>query len=178
MNRDNVVLVDHFDKPLGIIDKLEAHKLGRLHRAFSVFIFNNNGEMLLQQRALNKYHGAGLWTNTCCSHPQWSENIKSSALERLNFEMGINCDLDHLFTFEYRAEVENRLIEHEIDHVFIGQSDVDPVLNDDEVNDYIWLPFDYIENDIKLRPHIYTVWFKQALPQVIEMMRLNNQLVV
>jgi len=122
MERNNVVLVDENDNAIGEMEKLTAHKQGQLHRAFSVFIFNDKGELLLQQRASHKYHGAGLWTNTCCSHPQSGEDVGSSAQERLNYEMGLKCDLKFVDSFIYNEQVENNLIEHELNYVFIGYS--------------------------------------------------------
>ena len=117
MDRNKVVLVDEQDHALGEMDKMEAHEKGMLHRAFSIFIFNSERQMLIHQRAQHKYHGGGLWTNACCSHPQWGEEIKASASQRLAYEMGLKCDIDHLFSFMYHTPVENNLIEHEYDHV-------------------------------------------------------------
>lgn len=167
MDRNNVVLVDKNDNEIGIMEKLAAHEQGHLHRAFSVFIFNDQAELLLQQRANHKYHGAGLWTNTCCSHPQWGEDIGASAMERLNHEMGLKCGLKFLYSFIYKERVENNLIEHELDYVFIGYSNQNPILNRDEVQDYKWLKKDEILTDIKENPLRYTVWFKKAFPELI-----------
>lgn len=167
MERNNVVLVDENDNEIAEMEKLTAHEQGYLHRAFSVFIFNDKGELLLQQRANHKYHGAGLWTNTCCSHPQWEENVNSSAVERLNYEMGLQCDLKWIYSFIYNERVENNLIEHELDYVFIGYSNQNPVLNKDEVRDYKWMSIDEILFDIENNPSHYTVWFKQAFPQLL-----------
>lgn len=167
MDRNKVVLVDENDKPIGEMEKLMAHEQGRLHRAFSVFIFNTKGELLLQQRANHKYHGADLWANTCCSHPQWGEDVLVSATERLNHEMGMDCDLKWVYSFLYHAQVENNLIEHELDHVFIGYSEHDPVINEDEVQDYKWVTIDELLADMKNHPSHYTVWFKQALPELL-----------
>lgn len=167
MERSNVVLVDENDNAIAEMEKLIAHEQGCLHRAFSVFIFNEKGELLLQQRASHKYHGAGLWTNTCCSHPQWKEDVNSSAMERLNYEMGLQCDLKWIYSFIYNEQVENNLIEHELDYVFIGYSNQDPVLNKDEVQDYKWMYIHEILSDIKDNPSHYTVWFKQAFPELL-----------
>lgn len=167
MERKNVVLVDENDKAIGEMEKLVAHEKGRLHRAFSVFIFNDKGELLLQQRADHKYHGGGLWTNTCCSHPQWEEDVGPGAAERLRYEMGMTCDLELSHSFIYRAEVENNLIEHEYDYVFVGYANDDPHINPDEVQDFEWMGVDSILEDIKRRPEIYTYWFKVALPLVM-----------
>lgn len=167
MDRNKVVLVDENDLALGEMNKLEAHKKGKLHRAFSVFIFNNNNEMLLHQRADKKYHGAGLWTNACCSHPQMSEDIKESASERLYYEMGLKCELTKLFSFVYKKAVENDLIEHEFDHVFIGFTNESPKPNNDEVKTYKWAEPEWLQSDIKSNPNSYTSWFKMALPKVL-----------
>lgn len=163
MERNKVVLVTEEDAPLEEMDKLEAHQKGILHRAFSVFIFNEKGEMLLQQRAAHKYHGAHLWTNACCSHPQWEEDILESAKERLLYEMGLNCNLQPAFTFRYQAPVENELIEHELDHVFIGTTHEQPAPNPDEVQDYAWVPMDALKAKMKEQPDAFTFWFKMAL---------------
>ena len=167
MDRNKVVLVDENDCALGEMDKMEAHKIGKLHRAFSVFIFNHNGEMLLHQRADKKYHGAGLWTNACCSHPQWDEDIEESAMERLQYEMGLECELKKLFSFSYNEKVENGLIENEFDHVFIGFTSENPILNKDEVESFKWVSTESLENDIESNPKRYTSWFKMALPKVL-----------
>src|SRR5690606_8032161 len=139
MSRNKVILVDENDKVIGEMDKLEAHQKGVLHRAFSVFIFNEKGDMLIHQRADSKYHGGGLWSNACCSHPQLNENVKESAEERLKFEMGIECDLTHKFSFIYNTPVENNLIEHEFDHVFSGTVTTNPNPNAEEVKAFKWI---------------------------------------
>src|SRR6187397_1234836 len=123
MNTQEVILVTETDEPIGTMDKIRAHTDGLLHRAFSIFIFDNKGRMLLQQRSSEKYHGARLWSNTCCSHPYPDENVEEAALRRLQEEMGFTTPLSKLFEFKYKAEVENNLIEHEYDHVFIGKYD-------------------------------------------------------
>ena len=167
MNWDKVVLVDADDNALGEMDKLEAHELGKLHRAFSVFIFNDKGEMLLQQRAHDKYHGAGLWTNACCSHPGWKENVKESAIERLEYEMGLKCNLQFLFSFVYKAEVENHLTEYEFDHVFTGTTNSIPSLNTNEVAAYKWMQPQDILQHMAQHPENYTVWFRKLLRKVL-----------
>ena len=171
MDRNHVVLVDKNDQQMGQMDKLAAHKEGLLHRAFSIFIFNSSGELLLQQRALDKYHGGGLWTNTCCSHPQVGEDVLDSAQDRLFFEMGITCELSFSFAFIYHAKVENNLIEHEYAHVFIGCIDTDPILNPAEAADFKWCSVEQILTDISAHPKRYTYWFKAALPQVIQRLK-------
>lgn len=167
MERNKVVLVDELDNVVGEMEKLAAHEQGLLHRAFSVFIFNDKGELLLQKRASKKYHGGGLWTNTCCSHPQMDENVLDSAVERLHFEMGLNCELNFSHAFIYNTKVENNLIEHEYDHVFVGHTNEDPIINGDEVEDFKWMNPTDIELDITSNPRLYTFWFKEALPLVM-----------
>lgn len=173
MERNKVILVDDNDVALGEMEKLEAHKQGHLHRAFSVFIFNDKGKLLLQQRANHKYHGAGLWTNTCCSHPQWDEDVLLSAAERLAYEMGLKCDLEFSHSFIYKIEVENNLIENEYDYVCIGYSDEEPKINKDEVQDYKWMDLNDILADISQNPENYTYWFKVALPMVMHNLKID-----
>jgi|SRR5690606_11430795 len=167
---NNVLLVNEQDKPIGEMEKLAAHEQGHLHRAFSVFIFNEEDELLLQQRADEKYHGAGLWTNTCCSHPQMNEIVLESAKKRLQFEMGIDCDLQWVYSFIYKEKVENNLIEHEFDHVFKGYSNEKPMPNLNEVKDYKWMSISDIFSDMANNPKQYTVWFKKALPELVKRM--------
>lgn len=168
MNRNKVILVDNHDNAIGEMDKTEAHLKGELHRAFSIFIFNSNGKMLIQQRAKPKYHGGGLWTNACCSHPQWGENIKESAIARLHYEMGLQCDIEWHFSFLYKAGVENGLIEHELDHVFIGCTDGTPEPHPEEVMDFKWIwPSDLL-NDITNYPDNFTYWFKASVKKVLD----------
>ena len=162
-----VVLVDDKDKVIGTAPKLQAHQQGSLHRAFSIFIFNNKREMLLQQRANDKYHSGGLWTNACCSHPGPGEKIEDAAYRRLSEEMGFDCDLIKAFHFIYRTEFENGLMEHELDHVFIGRYDGLVVPNCNEVNNYKWINVKRLQEEINLHPELYTSWFKIALEKVI-----------
>lgn len=144
-----------------------------MHRAFSVFIFNEQDELLLQQRADEKYHGAGLWTNTCCSHPQMNENVLESAKKRLQFEMGMECNLEWVYSFIYNEKVENNLIEHEFDHVFKGYSNKNPMPNLNEVKDYKWMNISDIFSDMIKNPTNYTVWFKKALPVLVKKMVIS-----
>lgn len=167
-DRNSVVIVDGNDLPIGVMDKTEAHKKGILHRAFSVFIFNNKQEILLHQRADNKYHGAGLWTNACCSHPQLNENVKESAIERLHYEMGLQCDVKNAFSFIYHTSVENGLIEHEYDHIFVGYTNAEPAPNPSEVKAFKWSHPRAVISDMQLNPHHYTYWFKSAFPKVLD----------
>ncbi len=158
--QQKVVLVNEKDEPIGTMDKLEAHKKGLLHRAFSVFIFNDKEQTLLQQRAKSKYHSPLLWTNTCCSHPREGEPYKKAAQRRLKEEMGFSCSLEEKFHFIYRADVGQGLIEHELDYVFTGYFNENPKINPKEVNDYDWVTFNAIEKDLKCNPQKYTAWFK------------------
>lgn len=173
MRRDRVVLVDKKDTVLGTMEKMEAHRLGELHRAFSVFIFNKQGQMLIHQRAADKYHGAGLWTNACCSHPQLDEDVNEAAAERLQYEMGLACDLHLEFSFIYRGAVENALIEHELDHVFIGQTDTQPNPNAAEVADFRWVDPAELTAWMEQSPDAFTIWFCEALPRVLDALREN-----
>lgn len=159
-------MVDEHDNALGFMDKMEAHQKGLIHRAFSIFIFNSRGEMLLQQRALNKYHSAGLWSNSCCSHPLPGEDIKAAATRRLNEELGFKTSLEKIFDFIYQASFENGLVENEFDHVFVGRYDGDIKINYEEVNDYVFKPVEQIKLELKNKPEIYTEWFKISFPKM------------
>lgn len=142
------------------MEKIEAHKQGLLHRAFSVFIFNSRNQLLMQQRALSKYHSPGLWTNTCCSHPRMDEPLEEAVHRRLKEEMGMDCKVEKKFHFIYKADVANGLIEHEFDHVFIGVSDFEPFINPEEVEAWKYMNLDEIRKDLKKNPSDYTVWFR------------------
>ena len=158
--KEFVVLVDQNDQKLGLMEKQQAHVAGLLHRAFSVFIFNSKGELMIQQRAANKYHSPTLWTNTCCSHPRDEETYEQAAHRRLQEEMGFDCQLEFKFSFIYKAHLENDLTEHELDHVFIGTFDDEPNLNPEEVMAYRWVELDDLKKDMKKNPQNYTAWFK------------------
>lgn len=164
--KEEVILVNEADEQIGVMEKMEAHEKGLLHRAFSVFIFNTKGEMLLQQRALNKYHSGGLWTNACCSHPRPGEDTLQAAQRRLMEEMGIKTPLTFKTSFTYKTAFENGLTEHEFDHVFIGTFNEEPHINNNEVNSYCWKSVESTKNSVKQMPHIYTSWFKIALEKV------------
>lgn len=155
-----VILVDENDNPIGTMPKMEAHEKAMLHRAFSVFILNANDEVLLQQRANDKYHSAGLWTNTCCSHPHPGEDTLGAARRRLKEEMGMEADLQFVFKFMYKAPFDNLLTEHEIDHVFIGKTNQLPVINPEEVASYKYMKPEEIKLDMEQNPQLYTVWFR------------------
>ncbi|RZK08835.1 MAG: isopentenyl-diphosphate Delta-isomerase, partial [Flavobacterium sp.] len=151
---EQVILVDKNDLPTGQMEKIEAHQKGLLHRAFSVFVFNSKNELLLQQRAKTKYHSGGLWTNTCCSHPRFGESNSVAAKRRLREEMGMDCDLEYGFSFTYKAEFADGLVEHEFDHVFFGRSDDTPVINNLEVETYKYMDIDTLKSQIKATPEI------------------------
>jgi isopentenyl-diphosphate Delta-isomerase len=163
MKQEFVVLVDENDNEIGFAEKLEAHQKALLHRAFSVFIFNSKGELLLQQRAKSKYHSAGLWTNTCCSHPRPNELVLDAAKRRLDEEMGMVLELEKKFDFIYKTPFDNDLTEYEFDHVFVGYTDDDPILNSDEVESFKWKSIEEIKTDLILFPHSFTSWFKIAI---------------
>lgn len=164
---EEVILVNEQDEPVGTMEKLTAHRKPHLHRAFSVFLFNNKNKMLLQQRAFSKYHSGGLWTNTCCSHPRPGEEITNAALRRLREEMGIEtAGISKAFEFIYDAAFDNGLHEYEYDHVFTGIYDDSIIPNPAEVAAYCFKTIAEIKNDIALKPQMYTAWFKIALPKL------------
>jgi len=161
-----VILVNKQDTPVGTMEKMEAHLKAMLHRAFSVFIFNTKGEMLLQQRALDKYHSGGLWTNACCSHPNPGEDTLKAAIRRLREEMGFSTPLQKIFDFIYRYEFEHGLTEHEFDHVFVGVYEGKIVPDHLEVLDYCYRSLDEIQDTLTSHPKKYTAWFGIAFPKV------------
>ena len=160
-----VQLVDAEDNPNGSMEKLEAHEKGALHRALSVLIINSKKEILLQRRALGKYHSPGLWTSTCCSHPYPGEDPNEAAKRILQEEMGMSSELTFLFKFQYKCDFENGLIEHELDHVFIGKTDDTPHLNTDEAMAFKWMSIENLEQDMLSYPKNYTFWFKLIIEQ-------------
>lgn len=166
MEGQQVILVNAKDEPQGVMDKMGAHRLGVLHRAFSIFIFNSKGEMLLQQRALDKYHSPGLWSNACCSHPQPGEETIHAAQRRLQEELGFTCELQKLFHFLYKAAFGNGLTEHEFDHVFVGEYDGNVPFNTAEVNAICYKDLAAVRDELTTRPGEYTVWFHKAFPRV------------
>jgi isopentenyl-diphosphate delta-isomerase len=163
---NRLILVDEKDMPVGTAEKMEAHEKALLHRAFSIFIFNSKGEMLLQQRALKKYHSGGLWTNACCSHPYEGENTKAAAEKRLQEEMGFTLPLAKAFEFIYTAPFDNGLTEYEYDHVFTATYDGAVKPDIDEVMDFCYMNMDEIKQSIQSHPHKYTEWFKIAFPKL------------
>jgi isopentenyl-diphosphate Delta-isomerase len=157
--QEQVVLVDKNNKEIGCEEKLSAHIHGSLHRAFSVFIFNSSGELLIQQRNREKYHTPGLWSNTCCSHPFPGEELSAAVTRRLNEEMGFSCECQEITTCYYRFSLENSLIEHEHDHIFIGFHDGDPDPNPSEVENWDSLPLYKLVSHMRESPYLYTPWF-------------------
>jgi len=166
--KEHVILVNESDNPVGTQEKMAAHEQANLHRAFSVFIFNAKGEMLLQQRAKDKYHSGGLWTNACCSHPRPGEKTIDAAHRRLQEEMGFDCELEEAFHFIYKTEFDHGLTENELDHVFIGKYEGEIIPNPDEVEDYKWINLKNLKNDLEEKPDIFTSWFKIAFDEVLK----------
>jgi len=163
---EQVILVDEQDNEIGSMEKIEAHEKALLHRAFSIFIFNEEGEMMLQQRALSKYHSPGLWTNTCCSHPRPGESLEEATGRRIVEEMGFSCKMKEVFDFIYKAPFDDGLTEHELDHVFVGMYNEDPEINAEEVAGWMWNDVDELLSEVKENPENYTVWFKIALAEM------------
>jgi isopentenyl-diphosphate delta-isomerase len=166
MNKQQVILVTPLDEAIGSMEKIEAHEKGKLHRAFSVFIFNKKGEMLLQQRALNKYHSAGLWSNACCSHPLPGEDTEKAAIRRLKEEMGFTTPLKKIFDFIYEASFDNGLTENEFDHVFSGEYDGEININPQEVAGYCYKTMEEMKKSLQANPENYTAWFHIAIPKI------------
>jgi isopentenyl-diphosphate Delta-isomerase len=166
MEMAQVILVDENDMPVGSAEKMEAHTEGLLHRAFSIFIFNEKGEMLLQQRALNKYHSGGLWTNACCSHPAPGEEISVAALRRLQEELGFETSIEKVFDFLYKTNFDNGLTEHEFDHVFVGRFNGSIRFNTEEVMDVCYKSMPEINYSLQGQPQKYTAWFHIAFPKI------------
>lgn len=164
---EQVILVNEHDEETGTMEKMEAHKKALLHRAISVFIFNNKGQMLLQQRAAKKYHSAGLWTNACCSHPRPGEAVLAAAERRLNEELGFKTPLKKIFEFTYKAPFDNGLTEYEFDHVFAGTYNSAIFPNPDEVQDYRYQSMADIEAGLQNQPQQYSAWFIIAFPQIM-----------
>jgi len=166
MKEERVILVDEQDKEVGTMEKIEAHEKALLHRAFSIFVFNDAGQMMLQRRALSKYHSPGLWTNTCCSHPRPGESLEEATWRRIVEEMGFACEMHEVFSFIYKAAFDRGLTEHELDHVFMGLHNGDPLINPDEVEEWKWIDVDDLLKDIDQFPDKYTVWFKIAVKEM------------
>jgi isopentenyl-diphosphate Delta-isomerase len=157
---DQLILVNEKDEMVGVSEKLKIHQDGLLHRAFSIFILNSRGELLLQRRALGKYHSSGLWSNTCCGHPRLGEQVTIAAQRRLQAEMGLDCQLKVVGSFIYRANVGDGLVEHEFDHLLIGWSDFEPVLNLEEAVGWKWVHFATLDRELSHHPQDFTCWFR------------------
>lgn len=160
MGKEKVILVNENDEQIGLMEKIEAHEKALLHRAFSVFVFNKKGELMIQQRALSKYHSPGLWTNTCCSHQREGESNVAAGKRRLMEEMGFTTDLKDTISFIYKAPFDNGLTEHEYDHILVGDYEADPDPNPEEVAAWKWMSLEDIKQDMKDNPSVYTEWFK------------------
>ncbi len=176
----DVILVNEQDEPIGKMEKIEVHQKGLLHRAFSIFIFNEKGEMLLQKRAAGKYHSPGLWTNACCSHPQPGYEIIPAATFRLQEEMGFTTSLEKAFDFIYKVNFENGLTEYEFDHVLLGNYDGSIIPNEEEVEDYRYLTLTEIKNLLQSNPSDYTTWFKIAIPKLEDYLasQIANRMII
>ena len=170
---EEVILVSPQDEEIGYMEKMEAHQLGLLHRAFSVFLFNSKGEMLLQKRALTKYHSGGLWTNACCSHPRKGETIEQAASRRTREELGCEPELQKIHSFIYKAALDNNLTEHEFDHVLVGNYEGEMNLNVNEVSEIAYLPIQQIRQEMNEQPDKFTVWFKIIFEEVISIIQLR-----
>jgi isopentenyl-diphosphate delta-isomerase len=163
---EEVILVDEMDQEIGTMEKLEAHEKGVLHRAFSIFLFNDKDELLLQRRAITKYHSGGLWTNTCCSHPRKNETSINAAKRRLMEELGISAEMTFVYSFIYKAALDHELTEHELDHVFCGRYSGDCNINTEEVCETKYMNINTLTSDISLHPERYTEWFKLIMPRI------------
>ncbi|WP_225035467.1 isopentenyl-diphosphate Delta-isomerase [Winogradskyella sp. SM1960] len=175
MREEQVILVDENDNKIGLMPKMEAHEKALLHRAFSVFVFNDKNELMLQQRALHKYHTPGLWTNTCCSHQRDGESNLEAGKRRLQEEMGFVTDLEEKTSFIYKAPFDNGLTEHEYDHIMVGYYNAAPNINPDEVASWRWMSLEAVKTDIAENPQIYTAWFKIIFEKFYEFINVNNQ---
>ena len=175
MAEEKVILVNEKDEQIGLMPKMEAHEKAVLHRAFSVFVFNSKNELMLQQRALSKYHSPGLWTNTCCSHQRDGESNIQAGTRRLEEEMGFITDLEEKTSFIYKAPFDNGLTEHELDHIMVGYYQEEPIINKDEVEAWKWMPLETVKTDIKVQPELYTAWFKIIFEKFYEYINITNE---
>jgi isopentenyl-diphosphate Delta-isomerase len=171
---DQVILVDQSDRQIGTSAKMAAHYQGLLHRAFSIFVINQDQQILLQKRAVQKYHSGGLWTNTCCSHPRPGETTIAAANRRLQEEMGFSCELTEIFSFTYSTQLDQGLSEHEYDHVFLGSYDQAPILNPAEAEDWRWIAIAELQSDIEINPDQYTFWLKNCIARVADYLGKNH----
>lgn len=174
MREEQVILVNENDEQIGLMPKMEAHEKAVLHRAFSVFVFNDKNELMLQQRALDKYHSPGLWTNTCCSHQRDGETNIQAGKRRLQEEMGFVTELKESISFIYKAPFDNGLTEHEYDHVLLGKFNDTPVINPDEVADWKWMLLEDVKDDIDTSPEQYTAWFKIIFQKFYEHINITS----
>lgn len=165
---DKIILVDEKDREIGTEFKMKAHREGKLHRAFSIFVFDSQKNLLLQKRASTKYHSGGLWSNTCCSHPRAGETLDEAAHRRLKEEMGFDCDLQKISSFIYKVNLGGGLTEHEFDYVLVGSFDGDPKINTQEVEDFKWVSLEFLSRDIKNNPDKYTYWLKECYGEVMK----------
>jgi isopentenyl-diphosphate delta-isomerase len=163
---ESVILVNENDEVVGIGEKLRTHLEGKLHRAFSLLIFNSRGDLLLQKRAETKYHSGNLWSNTCCGHPRPGESIETAAHRRLKEEMGFDCGLEKKFSFIYRARLDGSSIEHEFDHVLVGSFDGEPRVNRAEAADWKWVDVETLRSDLEKNPSRYTYWLRVILSRI------------
>jgi len=175
MSKEYVVLVNEFDEQIGLMEKIEAHQKAVLHRAFSVFVFNEKNELMLQQRALSKYHSPGLWTNTCCSHQRDGESTIEAGIRRLQEEMGFTTGLEQKTSFIYKASFDNGLIEHELDHVLVGYYNDNPNINKEEVESWKWMSLEDVKKDVVSSPEIYTEWFKIIFDKFYDYINVINE---
>ena len=160
---EHVILVDENDNEIGTEEKIQAHKDAKLHRAFSIYVYNPKGQLLLQKRAAKKYHCRSLWSNTCCGHPRKSETVEQAVHRRLKEEMGFECELTKKFQFIYKSPFKNGLTEHEFLHVFTGTYNEDPKINPEEADDFRWINMDELKQDIQNNPENYTPWFRMTI---------------
>lgn len=171
MTEERIILVDEEDREIGAGEKLAVHRDGRLHRAFSIFVGNGEGQLLLQKRAAAKYHSGGLWSNTCCGHPRAGEALEDAVHRRLREEFGFDCGLRECFAFTYRAEFGNGLIEHEVDHVYLGEYHGIPAPNPEEIEDWQWIEPQALLADIRLRPERYSYWLRSVADRIVQLCR-------
>ena len=171
---EEVILVNENDEVIGVEEKLKTHLLGALHRAFSIFIFNSSGQLLLQKRAGAKYHSKGLWSNTCCGHPRLGESTKEASRRRLYEEMGFNCEMKEIFEFIYQAKLDGGLFEHEYDHVLVGKFDGNPNPSRDEVEDWKWMDLTTLNLEMQKNPDDFTYWFRVSLEPLCRHIKLPN----
>jgi isopentenyl-diphosphate delta-isomerase len=168
---EQVILVNERDEIIGVEEKIKAHLVGALHRAFSIFVFNSADQLLLQKRSCTKYHSKGLWSNTCCGHPRPGESIEEASHRRLWEEMGFDCEVREIFKFTYRAHLDNDLVEHEYDHVLVGEFDGEPNPSRDEVDDWKWMDLTTLKHDMQENSENYTYWFRISLDVLVAQLR-------